>query len=601
MRRKTKATKWMAYATAALVGGACTGGGKGVGDGAAGGKPSKRGGNASQVLGGTDAGVGGTLRLASIQGPDYMDPAAAYTVTFFSYVGRGVFRKLVDHAPGPDFAKQSQLVPDLAEDLGQPNTDYTEWTYKLKDGVKFGPALGGEKVPGVTGEEITSPDIKYAIERLFLPSVGAGYGFYYEPIEGAIEFQEGRADDITGIETPDDKTIVFKLTKPIGDWDYRMSMAATTPAPEKYVSQFDGKKISDYDNHVVSSGPYYVDTYSPSEEIRLLRNREWDPDTDDIREAFVDGVDWRMGFDNADCVDKVLSNDYDNAVDCEPKGPQLKEIITDPELKDRFFNFPIACTNYMFMNTTVEPFDDPKVREAMNYAVDRANQLKLLGGSSTGDVATSILPPGMIGHLPTTEYNPFESPGMSGDIQKAKALLAEAGLADGYHEKLLLVGDAEPEGRKQIESLRSDLEAIGFDNLEIRNPNFPDNYTQYYGVPRTNTAMGFAAWCKDYPSPVTFLEPLLYGPNIIQQGNGNYAEIDDPELNKAIEDSVAIPLDSEEAVGSWESANKLATEKAPWVPLRWYLDRELGGTDLVNGYWHQQLFALDWVNTGIKS
>ncbi len=592
----------MALATAvALFGAACGGSEDGGSGGAAEDNTAQRGSAASQILGGTDVSPGGTLRLASVDGPDYMDPAAAYTVTFFSYLGRGVFRKLVDYAPGPDFAKQAELVPDLAEDLGQANANNTEWTYKLKDGVKFGPALGGEKVPGVTGEEITSADFKYAIERLFLPSVGAGYGFYYESIEGAAEFTDGKADDITGIETPDDKTIVFKLTKPIGDWDYRMSMPATTPAPEKYVSKFDKKKTSDYDSHVVSSGPYYVDSYTPSEEIKLLRNEEWDPDTDEIREAYVDEVDWKMGFDNAVCVDKVLSNDYDHAVDCEPEGPQLKEIVSDPALKARFFNLPIACTSYLFMNTTVEPFDDPMVREAMNYAVDRANMLKILGGSYTGDVATSILPPGMVGHLATDDYSPYESEGMSGDVQKAKALLKEAGLEDGFHDKLLVVGDAAGAGPKQIESLRADLEAVGFDNLDIKQLNYPDYYTQYYGVPRSNTAIGFAGWCQDFPSPVTFLEPLMYGPNIIQQGNSNYSEIDDPELNKAIEDSVAVPIDSDEAVGSWEDTNKMATELAPWVPLRWYLDRDLGSTNLVNGYWHQQFTSLDWVNTGVKS
>lgn len=599
MRDKKRATKWVALGAAvALFGAAC--GGDGGGGGAASDNTEQRGTAGSPVLGGSPS-EGGTLRFASIEGPDYMDPGAAYTVTFFAYVARGVFRNLVTYDSGTEFEQQNTVVPDLAEDLGQPNADNTEWTYKLKDGIKFGPALGGEKVPGVTGEEITSADIKYAVERQFLTSVGAQYGFYYEGIEGVKEFQSGKADDVSGIETPDDKTIVFHLTKPLGDWDYRMAMPAVTAIPEKYASQFDSKKTSDYDSHVVASGPYYVDSFTPSEEIHMLKNDEWDPATDDVREGYVDEIDWKMGFDNAVCVDKVLSNDYDTAVDCEPEGPQLKEIVSDPDLKARFFNLPIACTSYVFMNTTVKPFDDPKVREAMNYAVDRANQLKILGGSYTGDVATSILPPGMVGHLPTDDYSPFESEGMTGDIQKAKALLKEAGLANGFHDKLLVVGDASGAGPKQIESLRSDLEAVGFDNLDIKQVNYPDYYTQYYGVPRSNTAIGFAAWCEDYPSPVTFLEPLLYGPNIIPQGNSNYAELDDPQLNQAIVKSSAVPLESEEAVGSWENTNKMATELAPWVPLRWYLDRDVGSTNLQGAYWHAWLTAIDWVNTGVKS
>jgi peptide/nickel transport system substrate-binding protein len=585
----------------ALIGAACGGG---EGGGTQEGTEEQRGQNESPVLGGGlgSADKGGVMKFASIEGPDYMDPGAAYTVTFFAYVGRGVLRTLVTY-PGntTNLEEQSQtLVPDLATDLGKPNADNTEWTYTLKKGIRFGPALGGQKVPGVTGEEITSADVKYAIERLFLTSVGAGYPFYYEAIEGVKEFQDGKADEVRGIETPDDKTIVFKLTKPLGDWDYRMAMPAAAPVPEKYASKFDSQKTSNYDQHIVASGPYYVETYVPSEEIVYKRNTEWDPQTDDVRNAYVDEIQWKMGFENSVCVEKVVSNDYDSAVECEPEGAQLKQIVQDPELKARFFNMPIACTSYLFMNTTVEPLDDPKVRQAINLIVDKQQQLKVLGGSFAGDIATSILPPGMIGHLPSSEYDPFQTPGYTGSVEQAKKLLAEAGLKDGYHEKLLLVGEAQGAGPKQLESLRADLEAIGFDNLEIKQLNYPDYYTQYYQVPRTNTAMGFSGWCEDYPSPVTFLEPLLYGPNIAPQANSNYSELDDPQVNKAIEDAVAIPINDPEAVTAWEETNKIATEAAAWVPLRWYLDREMASANLEGGYWHSWTTALDWVNVGVK-
>jgi peptide/nickel transport system substrate-binding protein len=564
----------------ALIGAAC-GGGEGAGPQE--GTEQQRSETESPVLGGSlgSANEGGVMRFASIAGPDYMDPGAAYTVTFFAYIARGVFRTLVSFKGNTtDLQEQIQLAPDLAADLGQPNSDNTEWTYTLKDGIKFGPALGGEDIPGVTGEEITSADVKYAVERLFIESVQAGYPFYYDALEGVKEFQAGKANDISGIETPDDKTITFKLTKPLGDWDYRMAMPAVTPVPKKYASKFDSQKTSNYDEHVVASGPYYVETYVPDEQIVMKKSSQWDPATDEIRKGYLDEVQWKMGFDNDVCVRKVLDNDYDTAVDCSVEGAVLKEVVTTPELKERFFNLPIACTSYIFINTTVEPFDDPKVRQAMNLVVDKQQQLKVIGGSFRGDIASSILPPGMVGHLPTSEYNPFGSPQFSGDRDRAKQLLQEAGLAGGYHKKLLVVGDAAGAGPKQIESLRADLEAIGFDNLEIKQLNYPDYYTQYYEVPRTNTAMGMSAWCEDYPSPVTFLEPLLYGPNIRPQANSNYSELDDPQVNKAIEDAAAVPIDEPQAAQAWESANKLATEAAAWVPLRWYLDDDVGSTNL---------------------
>jgi peptide/nickel transport system substrate-binding protein len=582
----------------ALFAAACGGGGDGGGstEGARSSNTEARKGTESKIFGGETPKKGGVLKWASIEGPDYMDPGAAYTVTFFSFVNPGILRELVTYKRTPNFADANSLVPDLATDLGEHNPEGTQWTYTLKDGIKFGPALGGEDVPGVTGEEITSDDIKYAIERQFIGSVGAQYPFYYEAIEGVKEFQDGSAKDISGIETPDPKTIVFNLSEPVGDWDYRMAMPAAAPVPEKYATKFDSEKSSAYDNHIVASGPYYVDSFTPSEEAHYLRNEHWDPATDEVRNAYVDEVQWKMGFENSVCVEKVLSNDYDTAADCDPEGGQLKDVVTDDALNQRFFNYPEACTSYIFMNTTVEPFDDPKVRQAINYAVDRQNQLKVLGGIYTGDVATSVLPPGMIGHQPTSEYDPYKTTDSAGDPAKAKEMLKGTKAEGGWPGKLLLVGDASGAGPKQLESLRADLEAIGFDNLEIKQLNYPDYYTQYYGEPNTNTAMGFAAWCEDWPSPVTYLEPLMYGPNILKHGNSNYSEIDDPELNSAIEKASATAID--EADDEWTAANKLSTELAPWVPVRWYLDRELASEHLVNAYWHQYYTALDWVNVG---
>jgi peptide/nickel transport system substrate-binding protein len=588
---------FIALTCVSLIAAAC--GGDDGGGGAATDTSEQRGQNESPVINPGEPSQGGTMRWSSIGDTDYMDPGQAYTVTFFTYIARGTLRTLTTFAGDTtDFAEQSTVTPDLAESLGEPNEDNTEWTYTIKDGVTFGPAIGGKDIPGVTGEQITSADIKYGVERLFLPSVGAGYSTYYEDIEGVKEFQAGKADEITGIETPDDKTIIFHLTQPLGDWDFRMAMPAVTAVPEKVAAPFDKTKDSDYDSSVVASGPYYVDSYTPGEEVIMKRNEEWDPATDENRKAYVDEIDWKQGFDNNVCVQKVIDNDYDTAVDCEPEGALLKEIATDPELKARFFNLPIACTSYLFINTTVEPFTDPKVREALNFAVDKEQQLKVLGGPFVGDVAGSILPPGMQGYLPISDYDPFDSADPVGDPDKAKELLKGTAAEGGWDKELLLVGDASGAGPKQIESLRADLQAIGFSNFEVKTLNYPDYYTQYYQVPDTNTPLGFSAWCEDYPSPVTFLKPLLYGPNILPQGNSNYSELDDPEVNAAIEE--AEKSVGEEAVGLWEEANKLATESAAWVPLRWYLDRDVGSENLVNGYWNQYYSGIDWVNIGVQ-
>lgn len=540
---------------------------------------------------------GGRMRWISEGDTDYVDPTATYYTVGIS-MHRGVSRQLTNYPNTANPDEQIQPVPDLATDLGTPNDDFTQWEYTLKDGVKWGLALGGEEVPGVTGEAITCDDVKYGIERQFIASVGAQYNFYY-PIEGATEFSEGKADEVTGLKCADDKTIQITLTEPLPDLDFRMAMPATTPVPKSYAQTFDKKKDSDYDLHVVSSGPYYISDYTPGESMKLDRNEHWDPATDDIREAYVDGVDWKMGFENDVAVQKLVDNDYDMPVDVGPLGPQLEQIVTDPELQSRFINEANDCTYYTFLNTTVEPFDNPEVRAAVNFAIDRANLVKLRGGKISGPVATSTLPPGVSGYLPADEFNPFETPGMSGDIEKAKQMMADAGYPDGFHEPLLMVGASGPPTEQINESIRQDLTKLGIDNFEIKLPESPNHYSQFYGIPSKNVAIGTAAgWCKDWADATTYLDPLFNGANILQSGNSNYAEADIPELNKAIEDANGTPP-GPERVAAWEEANRLATESGVWIPYQWSFEKIVLSERVVGAFFHASFTQIDWVNSGI--
>ncbi|MBE3074113.1 MAG: ABC transporter substrate-binding protein [Actinobacteria bacterium] len=544
--------------------------------------------------------VGGTLRIAGASDVDYMDPASMYYTLSWD-LARGVFRTLVTYPAVADFEEQNVLVPDLATDVGTPNADSSEWTFTLKDWIKFGPALGGEAVPGVTGEPITSADIKYALERVFIPSVGGGYPFYYDIMEGTQDFVDGKADEITGIETPDDKTIIFHLTEPAGDWPFRMAMPASAPVPADYAAGFDAEKDSDYDSHVVASGPYYVAEWTPEEQITLERNEEWDPDTDDVREAYVDTVDWKLGFDNDVGVQKVQDGDYEIGLDVSPQGPALEQTLNDPELSKRLINEPSLCDRYIFLNTTVEPFDSLEVRQAVNWAIDRANLKTLEGGPITGDIATSIIPPGMGGYLSTDEYNPFGTDGMAGDMDKAKELMAAGGYPDGYDGELLFVGASDPPHDKYAESVRADLEALGFSNLNVKTPAFPNQYTQFYGIPDKNVAIGTSAgWCKDYNDAFTFLDPLFSGDNILPSGNQNYAELDDPAVNDAISTASKTPFGPERDT-AWEEANRLATESGAWVPWTWDNETIIYSENLVNPIYNTFFSHIDWVVVGVTT
>jgi peptide/nickel transport system substrate-binding protein len=585
----------LALAILALVAVAC-GGGTTAGSGNNT-KPDVSG----KIFGGAAA-RGGVMKMDSVGDVDYMDPGQAYAVQYFDTVGRGTIRTLVSYPNTSDLNRQIKPVPDLATALGQHNANSTVWTYHLKPGLKYGPAIGGNSIPGVTGQAITTPDIKYAIERLFNPSVGNGYATYYKNIKGAPACKSYGCN-IQGIETPNATTIVFHLTKPTGDWDLRMTMPGTAPVPQRYASTWDKTKDSDYEGHVLAQGPYYVAQYTPGEQIIMKRNPDWDPATDNIRKAYVDELDWKEGFDNSVCVAKVLSGDYDlSAGDCLPGGPQLQKITSDPTLKQRFFNGPQPCTSYIFMNTRIKPFNKLKVRQAVNYLIDKDNLRRLAGGPLVGKIASSVLPPGMVGFLPTSQYDPFHSDNFSGDVAKAKQLMKEAGYPNGYGKAdgppLLLVGSSTDPGPKQVESVKQDLAKVGITNLQVKELQYPDYYTQYYAEPSSNTAIGFAGWCEDFPSPDTFLTPLLYGPNILPHGNSNYSETNDPALNKSIEKAQAAS--PAEAPAAWAAANKKATESASWVPYRWTYGQIVVGPNITHAFYNQYYELIDWVNSGVE-
>jgi peptide/nickel transport system substrate-binding protein len=543
---------------------------------------------------------GGKLTMAGTSDVDYMDPTAGYYV-LSAILHRGVSRTLVTY-PGVPGEAGIEPIGDLAEGLGETNEDATEWSYTIKDGVKWGQALGGEDVPGVTGEEITCDDVKYGIERQFIPSVGAQYSYYYDMIEGVDEFTKNKVDEITGIECVSDKEIVFHLTEPTGDWDLRLAMPATSPVPQSYAEQFDKEKDSDYDNHVVASGPYQVAEWKPEERIVLTRNENWDKATDDARGAYADEVEIRLGFDPNIAVKKIQDGDFTIAWDASPTEALLEQTVTDPDLSAHTARGPSGCNRYIFMNTRLEPFDQLEVRQAVNYAIDRAAIKRLQGGvDATGPIATSILPPGIPGHLDAEEFNPFPSENLSGDMDKAKELMAEAGYPDGYDDEIFVVGSSTPPHDKYFESIRKNLEELGFSNIRSQLPEFPNHYTQFYGIPSKDVHMGTSAgWCKDWADAVTFFDPLMHGDNILESGNSNYSEVDDPELNQMIDDAAAT-ADPTERAAKWEEVNRYATEQAYWVPWSWDEDILPFSEDAVNVFYHYNYSLIDWTNVGVQS
>src|SRR4051794_30293663 len=235
---------------------------------------------------------GGKVTFLAAADVDYLDPGQTY-YTFGYTVAYATNRPLYSFKP----EDATHPVPDLASGPPKISADNKMITVKLRSGVRFAPPVN---------REVTSADVKYAFERSFTANVPSGYATsYFGDIQGAPS-KPGAFKTIPGIQTPDKRTFVLKLTKPTAvTVAAALVMPITMPVPEEYAKKFDAKSPSDYDQYAVASGPYMVRNDAsgkdvgrdPGKSIDLIRNRNWDPKTD-FRPANLDEIRIDEGNDD---------------------------------------------------------------------------------------------------------------------------------------------------------------------------------------------------------------------------------------------------------------------------------------------------------------
>ncbi len=329
------------------------------------------------------------------------------------------------HHPQPRGGRRRhQVVPDLATDIGRPNKDATEWTYTLKDGLKF-----------EDGTPITSADVKYGIERSFAAELSGGAPYLRDWLIGGDTYQGPYKDPkgLASIVTPDPKTLVFKLKKPEGEFPSSPPRHSSPPSPRAK------DKGAKYEEHPVSSGPYkVVSNENDGERLVLERNEHWDPETDEERKAYPDKIDVRSGLDEAVINQRLATSSGADAAaittDTNLGPAELAQIGSDKALAARVGTGHFGFTNYIAFNPKVKPFDNPKVRQAISYAVNRTSVVNAAGGSALAEPATTFLPEQKA--FGFTPYDHFPA-GKTGNPEKARQLLKEAGFPNGLTVTLL--------------------------------------------------------------------------------------------------------------------------------------------------------------------
>ncbi|MFC9123972.1 ABC transporter substrate-binding protein [Streptomyces sp. NPDC057067] len=509
---------------------------------------------------------GGTLTVLNSNPQEDFDPARLYT-SGGGNVPSLVFRTLTTRNR-ENGAAGAEVVPDLATDLGTPSKNATVWTYTLKDGLKY-----------EDGTAITSADIKYGIERSFAAELSGGAPYLRDWLIGGADYQGPYKDKkgLASIEVPDDKTIVFHLNKPEGEFPFLATQTQTTPVPK---AKDTGTK---YEEHPVSSGPYKVVTNeNDGERLVLERNEHWSAETDEERKAYPDKIDVRSGLDSAVINQRLSASQGVDAAavttDTNLGPAELAKVSGDKKLAARVGTGHFGYTNYIAFNPKVKPFDNPKVRQAISYAVDRSSVINAAGGSSLAEPATTYLP-----NQKSFGYTPYDHfpAGGTGNASKAKELLKEAGYPKGLKVTLTHSNDKDFETSPEIATaLQAALKKAGI-TVELKGLESND-YSDTIHSASKEPGFFLAHWGADWPSGGPFLAPIFDGRQIVKDGaNFNTGFLNDASVNKEI-DEINKLTDLDAAATRWGALDKKIGEQALTVPLFHPVYKRLFGQDVKN-------------------
>ncbi|MFO7166353.1 MAG: ABC transporter substrate-binding protein, partial [Mycolicibacterium hassiacum] len=367
-------------------------------------------GGGSSGGGASGDGYGGTLRVASVGEIDALDPLIAYSSESWQVI-RALTRQLVTYPGSPEsIGADTEIVPDLAESW-EVSPDGLTYTFTLRDGIKFS---------GATDREITAHDFVYAVKRFPDPNAQVSAITYYNALfdgfrEYADEFAKVPTGDlaavkefidtheISGVTALDDKTLQIKLTEPASDFLDILTLNFVSPLPEEIVSNYFADSLEFRQNYA-SSGPYYIESYEQGKELRLKKvpdyNGEGDP-----RKAYTDEIVFDTTVASADAASQQLQTgtaDIGLYVRAYPGNVIAQYKKTDP---DHLHISPSGSAVFISWNNPEQPttdgqraLKDLRVRQAFNYALDKADIVRGLGGPDAAIVSNEILTSTIVGY-----------------------------------------------------------------------------------------------------------------------------------------------------------------------------------------------------------
>jgi peptide/nickel transport system substrate-binding protein len=475
---------------------------------------------------GSEAQNPGSITISQTSQPDRLDPALSFEINglepmWLVYTPLLTYR----HAEGSEGA---ELIPGLATDLPEISDDGRTYTLELRKDLSYS-----------DGSPVEASDFEHTIERvLYLRSPGASF---YEGIIGAKAYFKAHdtSDDIAGIRTNDEtRRITIELDRPDAAFQNVLAMvfAGLVPGDTPFRNM-----TGDPPPGV---GPYEIAESEPDRQFVLARNPIFDElDIPDIPTGSVETITTRIIGSEREQARDVLANDLDYMQD--PPPADLKPTILD-RAGDRYTEHPTASTYWFFLNTRTPPFDDPLVRQAVNYGIDRAALAQLYAGAMQAGCA--FLAPGIPGYDDTLDTTgcPYGNPTEPPDTERARQLIKRAGAAGA---KVTVWGSDESETAAVTRAYAGMLNRIGLD----ADPRLVDASVYLTTIENQGirAQTGFENWFEDFPHPLDFLLQFD-GDSIQPTNNPNVGNVDDPKINAEIARLRAIS-DLDSVVGAWSA------------------------------------------------
>jgi ABC-type transport system substrate-binding protein/class 3 adenylate cyclase len=421
------------------------------------------------------------------------------------------------------------LVPILASQIPDPTDGGRTYTFQLRRGIQYS-----------SGDPVTPEDFQWAIERLFeVDSPGAPS---FTGIKGADRCKPGDSCDLSSGIVADEEagTVTFHLVRPDPDFEFRL----TTPLAFAVPAGTPGSLPPE--TPVPATGPYVIDHYTVGREIVLVRNPEFRP-WSYRPDGFPDRIVWRLGPRVEPMVSDTLRERTDLMV--APLGRELLAMLGRNHAAQLHLDQGTG-TGYLFLDVQIPPFDDPNVRRALNYAIDREAMVHDVFGAR-GVVTCQILPPAFPGYRPYCPYTSDPDGSWSGpDLERAKKLVDRSGTAGsqvavwfppprrGFLETVQVA-------KHVVELLRT----LGYHPRRVR------------GL--SDVQIGYAAWGAAYPAESGFIPEL-----IACNGSFNLSQFCDPEIDARMRKAARLATtDPQQSHELWSQIEHDLVDRAPWVAL----------------------------------